>query len=160
MLKTKINAYEESSADYKQILTVVNNEVLIKKLEQLAGKESAQLRLGRPQTPDFVLFSAHLKIIDRNYIGQKNWDFFCSWVEELKLNSLSLIIAEQNLAENNKRYRELPPEVTGVKYIEHQNYDLIVETAKEMLEESDKDIAAVKGVRADKVPNDADKIEI
>ena len=158
--KTKINAYEESNAGHKQILTVSNNQVLIKKLEQLAGKENAQLRLGRAETPDFVVFSAHVRIIDRNYVGQKNWDFFCSWVEELNLNSLFLIIAEKNLFENNKRYRELPPEVTGVKYIEQQNYDLILETAKDMLEKNDKDIPVVKGVRADEIPDNDEKIDL
>lgn len=42
-------------------------------MEKIAAEEKGQLCLIRPQTPDIIVFSGNIWIVDRNYLGLKAW---------------------------------------------------------------------------------------
>lgn len=67
----------------KQIVIVSRKYKLLAALSELAEQENAQLRHARPGTPDVLVFSGAVKIIDRSCLGEKVWEIFCDYMEQV-----------------------------------------------------------------------------
>ncbi len=77
----------EYPEDKKQIVIVSRNYKLLAALSGLAEQENAQLRHARPGTPDVLVFSGAVKIIDRPYLGEEGWETFCDYLEQVNDNA-------------------------------------------------------------------------
>jgi len=161
MKKDKISSYEESRENKKQILAVLDDQQLIFALEKMAAEEQAQLRLGRPETPDIFVFSAHVKIVDREYLGAENWNLFCTqWLKEAEEKRAPVIIVDNSLTNTEKQYKELIAVEEKVKHIQQSAVDLIVKTARRMMKNNEAEITAVRAVTPGRVPPESERIEL
>jgi len=80
----------------KQLLIVSNNYRLIDALENMAWQEDAQLRHARPCTPDIYVFAASVKIIDRRYLGARDWQTYCELLEDLNNDTTEYPVRDED----------------------------------------------------------------
>jgi hypothetical protein len=66
-----------------QIVVVLDNLLLVEELMEMARREGAALRHARPDSPDIIAFSGHVKIIDRQLLGKNAWEDFCDYLAEV-----------------------------------------------------------------------------
>ena len=148
----------------KQVVVVSNNYKLLLALHDLTDKENAQMRNARSKTPDILVFSGTVKIIDRSYLGKKDWETFCDYLEEGNsecdlpvyddnnevlysepiFDDIPLIIIDN--AQNNKdEYFKHPNKAKGgVYYIDQNSIELIIHLTRKLLREGSFFVCRVK----------------
>ena len=148
----------------KQVVVVSNNYKLLLALNDLIDKENAQLRHARSKTPDILVFSGTVKIIDRSYLGNRDWETFCDYLEEVNsecdlpvcnenkevlysepiFDDTPLIIIDD--AKNNKdEYFKHPHKAKGgVYYIDQHSIELIIHLTSNLLREGSFFVSRVK----------------
>ena len=67
----------------KQIALVSDRDELFHALFHLAEREMSQVRLCRPETPDIIVFSATVRVVDRELLGRDSWNLFCTFIDEM-----------------------------------------------------------------------------
>ena len=73
-----------STPENKKVVLVVSDDLeLIEALEEVCKKTGVLLRYARPLTPDILVFSANIKVIDRFVLGEENWNLFCDYLEDI-----------------------------------------------------------------------------
>lgn len=148
----------------KQVVVVSNNYKLLLALNELTDKENAQLRHARSKTPDILVFSGAVKIIDRSYLGNRDWETFCDYLEEVN-SEFDLPICNENNeilfsepifddtpliiidnAQNNKdEYFKHPNKAKGgVYYNDQHSIGLIIHFTRKLLREGSFFVSRVK----------------
>ena len=148
MIKTKIDAYQEAEVGFKKVLAVVRSQNLIYGLEEMVKKESAQLQLARPNTPDLFILPANVKIVNRTYLGLESWKFYCERLKEgydYLDNTTPLIIVDEKAG---NVYENLQVEGKAIKYIS-QN-EAVLKAAQDFLKKSEMDCRGVRAVDKNK----------
>ncbi len=82
--------------DQKQIAVVSASTELIDALASLAAKEAAQVRLCRPRTPDIIVFSANVRVVNRGFLGMELWEQFCAFMDEINDPNATWPIADED----------------------------------------------------------------
>lgn len=144
MVKTKIDAYQEAEVGFKKVLAVVKSQNLIHGLEEMVKKESAQLQLARPNTPDLFILPANVKIVNRTYLGLESWQFYCERLKErydYLENITPLIIVDEKAGDV---YENLQVAGKAIKYIRQK--EAILKTAQDFLKKSEMDCRGVRAV--------------
>ena len=138
----------------KQILTVIDNKELLDALIQLANQENAQVRSCRPNTPDIIVFSACVKIIDREYLGIESWKNFCEYLEDV--NYKEPVLQEEkgiyddtpiiivDVMEDSEDYSKPECAIGAVRYIEQSNIEEIIEASRYYLKKCNITAAPIK----------------
>lgn len=156
-------AWERKESPYvypkpkKQIVIVSKYYKLLSALTDLAKKENAQLRHARPRTPDVVVFSAAVKIIDRHYLGAESWETYYEYLEQVNEDITSqfdepvyedtpLFIIDNDLAGSFNVFKEPQKVKGGVYYIEQNSVELIVSLTRKLLRKSTSGVCMVKAV--------------
>ncbi len=157
----------EYPEDKKQIVIVSRNYELLAALSELADEENAQLRHARPGTPDILVFSGVVKIIDRPYLGEKVWKTFCDYLEQVNeetefpirdeqgeiifedaiYDETPLIIIDGDPANTRLVFQEPDNKEGSVYYIEQESVELILYLTRKLVRGSrDTGGCMVKGV--------------
>jgi len=148
----------------KQVVVVSNNYKLLLALNDLTDKENAQLRHARSKTPDILVFSGTVKIIDRLYLGKKDWETFCDYLEEVNsdcdlpvydenneilyseliFNDTPLIIIDDAKNNRNEVFKHPHKAKGGVYYIDQHSIELIIHLTRKLLREGSFFVSRVK----------------
>ncbi len=172
-------AHEKSESPYKepdtrkQLLVVSDNYKLLAALTEMADKENAQLRHARPNTPDIIVFSGAVKVIDRHYLGKDSWETFCDYLAQVNEGYVGSDVTGNNSNAHNKsdedeviyddtplilidkkigradNYEFIPPAnaLGEVKYIDRDSVQLIVQAARSFLLKNNCLVANVRALR-------------
>lgn len=138
--------------DMKQIIAVTDNEKIIAGLEAVARKEGAQLCLVRPETPDIIVFSGNVRVVDREYLGKESWDMFCEYLSMVNTGEEYPIIDENGevlieapvydrtpiiIIDESSMVRLSPENALGkVYYMKKQAHEFIGARVRKILRES------------------------
>lgn len=79
-----------------QIIVVLDNLLLVEELMETTWREGAALRHARPDSPDIIAFSGHVKIIDRQLLGKSAWKDFCDYLAEVNNDQTDYPILDEN----------------------------------------------------------------
>lgn len=151
----------------QQLVVVSGNYKLLAALSDLAEEEGAQLRHARPGTPDILVFSGAVKIIDRTYLGEEAWESFCEYLEQVNddaenpirnvqgeiifeepiYDETPLIIIDSDPANTRLIFQEPDNKEGGIYYIGQQSVELIFPLTRKLVREiSEKGACMVKAV--------------
>ncbi len=148
----------------KQVVVVSNNYKLLLALNDLTDKENAQLRHARSKTPDILVFSGTVKIIDRLYLGKKDWETFCDYLEEVNsdcdlpvydenneilysepiFDDTPLIIIDDAHINKDEYFKHPNKAKGGVYYIDQHSIELIIHLTRKLLREGSFFVCRVK----------------
>ncbi len=135
-----------STPENQKVVLVVSDDLdLIETLEEACKKTGALLRHARPLTPDILVFSANIKVIDRLVLGEENWNLFCDYLEDINdvetappdediFDKTPLIITDKT---GEGEFRELRNEEGYVKKIDGDARELIGKMVEKVLLHSD-----------------------
>ncbi len=172
-------AHEKSESPYKepdtrkQLLVVSNNYKLLAALTEMADEENAQLRHARPNTPDLIVFSGAVKVIDRQYLGKDSWETYCDYLSQVNEGYVGSDVTGKISNAHNKsdedeviyddtpiilidkmigmvdNYEFIPPAhaLGEVKYIDRDSVQLIVQATRSFLRKSNSLVATVRALR-------------
>ncbi len=159
----------------KQIVIVSRNYKLLAALSELAEQENAQLRHARQGTPDVLVFSGAVKIIDRPYLGEETWETFCEYLEQVNdeaefplldeqgeiifeepiYDETPLIIIDSDPANTRLIFLEPKHPIGCVYYIEQQSVELILHLTRKLVRGSSETgacmVKAVDGPEGERV---------
>ncbi len=147
----------------KQVVIVSHNYTLLAALSDLAEQENAQLRHARPGTPDIVVFSGAVKIIDRPYLGEEAWETFCEYLEQVNdeakfpirneqgeiifeepiYDETPLIIIDSDPANTRLIFQEPDNKEGAVYYIGQQSVELILHLTRKLVRGSNEEGACM-----------------
>ncbi len=172
-------ARDKSSSPYeypenkKQLLVVSSNYRLLEALQKMAHREGAQLRHARPQTPDLIVFSASVRVVDRYYLGREHWQLFCDFLAEVNaedeggytrrdekgemileeplFDAVPIIIVDEEGSRGGEGFPS-PESARGeVLYISQHAGEIVVRAARRLLRQSDIRVSPVRAERAEEV---------
>ena len=161
--KKSRSAYELPEENMKQIIAVIDNERLMAALGDVAGEEGAQVCRARPDTPDIFVFTGNIRIVDREYLGQESWDFFCRLLEEVNespiihdyqkglRDEVPLLIVDKDLERSSRDFQEPEAARGGVYYISQHSPELIAMQVKRILQGSEPVGSFVKALDEDDI---------
>lgn len=147
--KKSRSAYELPEENMKQIIAVIDNERLMAALEKVAAEESAQVCRARPDTPDIFVFTGNIRIVDREYLGQESWGFFCRLLENVNespiihdyqkglRDEVPLLIVDEDLERSRRNFQDPGAARGGVYYISQHSPELIAMQVKRILQGSE-----------------------
>ena len=151
----------------KQIVIVSRNYKLLAALSELAEQENAQQRHARQGTPDVLVFSGAVKIIDRPYLGEEAWETFCDYLDQVNgeaefpirneqgeiifeepiYDETPLIIIDSDPAKTRLIFQEPENREGGVYYIGQESVELILHLTRKLVRgSSDMGVCMVKAV--------------
>ena len=151
----------------KQIVIVSCNYKLLAAFSELAEQENAQLRHARPGTPDVLVFSGAVKLIDRPYLGEEAWETFCEYLEQINdeakfplrneqgeiifeepiYDETPLIIIDSDPANTRFVFQEPDNREGGVYYIGQDSVGMILHLTRKIVQgSSDMGVCMVKAV--------------
>jgi len=164
----KRNIYEFSDKSKKEIVVASDSNKLIKALEKLADKEEAELCLLRKDTPDIIVFSGNVRIVDREFLGREAWDVFCEYLKDVNTDWEVSDFTEAELAERLDIYFEgtydrtpliiideksefaLPRYTKGdVFYIKKDSVELITALVRRIIKNSESQSSKVRALTAE-----------
>ena len=149
----------------KQIALVSDSEKLKTALVHLAEREMSQVRLCRPKTPDIIVFSATVRVVDRELLGRDSWNVFCAFIDEMNNPEVEYPIVDEHgeVVLEYPFYDEIPlviidhlgyehplPHHLRVKahFIQREATDLIVQLVRNILRAAGDDFLVAR-VRAE-----------
>ena len=159
----------------KQIVIVSRNYKLLAALSELAEQENAQLRHARPGTPDVLVFSGAVKLIDRPYLDKESWETFCDYLEQVNgeaelairneqgevifeepiYDETPLIIIDSDPANTRYIFHEPDNKEGDVYYIGQDSVELILHLTRKLVRGSSEEgasmVKAVEGPEGERL---------
>lgn len=80
----------------KQVVLASNDEDLKNALDTMATGEDAEVRLIRPDTPDIVVFSGCVRVVDRRLVGDETWSMFSEYIDEVNDPDQDPVIVDED----------------------------------------------------------------
>lgn len=140
----------------KQVVLASGDDELKSALDAMAIEEDAEVRLIRPETPDIVVFSGCVRVVDRRLLGDEAWSMFCEYIDEVNDPGQDPVIMDDDgeVLLDGPLYDEVPLVVTDVDpeserfpaprhmrgrvhCIDGRAVELIVQLVRKILRESD-----------------------
>ncbi len=147
----------------KQVVLASDDEDLKKALDAMATDEDAEVRLIRPDTPDIVVFSGCVRVVDRRLVGDETWSVFSEYIDEVNDPDQDPVIVDEDgeVLLDGPLYDEVPLVVTdgssdsrrfsiprhmrgSVHYIDGRAVELVVQLVRKILRDSDAQASHVR----------------